>query len=79
MNRKQGLPEFYDGDKELAFGSVYCKIMKPVALCLDVLLSEANAYMGILLPNLKLMKDKGAGLKNDTSIVDGQDELLTGE
>lgn len=68
--RKQGLPAFYEGDKDIL--AQYCKIMKPVALCLDTLQSEENAYMGILLPNLKLMKDQVASLRNDTSIVEGQ-------
>ena len=50
--------------------------MKPVALCLDVLQSEENAYMGILLPNLKLMKDQVAGLRNGASITEGE-ELIS--
>ncbi len=33
----------------------YCKIIKPIVLCLDDLQSEENAYTGILLPNLKLI------------------------
>jgi hypothetical protein len=47
--------------------------MKPVAECLDILQSEDNAFMGILLPNLKLMKDKLTSLKTDTSIKEGQE------
>lgn len=68
--RKQGLSVFYECDKNLL--AQYCKIMKHVAKCLDILQSEENAYTGILLPNLKLMKDQVAGLRNDASIVEGQ-------
>ena len=74
VSRKQGLPAFYEGDKDLL--AQYCKIMKPVAICLDTLQSEENAYMGILLPNLKLMKDQVAALRTDASIVEGQ-ELIS--
>ncbi|KAK4322820.1 hypothetical protein Pmani_006485 [Petrolisthes manimaculis] len=48
------LSAFYEGDKDML--AQYCKIMKPVAICLDILQSGDNAYMDILLPNLKLMK-----------------------
>jgi regulator of RNase E activity RraB len=71
VSRKQGLSAFYEGDKDLL--AQYCKIMKPVAICLDILQSEENAYMGILLPNLKLMKDQVAALRTDASIVEGQE------
>ncbi|KAK4313173.1 hypothetical protein Pmani_015457 [Petrolisthes manimaculis] len=52
------LSAFYEGDKDML--AQYCKIMKPVAICLDILQSGDNAYMDILLPNLKLMKDQVA-------------------
>jgi hypothetical protein len=68
---KQGLgTPFYDNDKDLL--AQYCKIMKPVADCLDKLQSEENAFMGILLPNLRLMQEQLIGLKTDTSIKEGQ-------
>ena len=67
---KQSLPYLYSTDKDLL--AQYCKIMKPVATCLDTLQSEVNAYMGILLPTIKLMKDQVAGLRRDNSIVEGQ-------
>jgi hypothetical protein len=64
-----GLP-FYDVDIDLL--AQYCKIMQPVATCLDILQSEENAFMGILLPNLRLMQEELIGLKTDTSIKEGQ-------
>ena len=67
---KQSLPYLYSTDKDLL--AQYCKIMKPVATCLDTLQSEVNPYMGILLPTIKLMKDQVAGLRRDNSIVEGQ-------
>jgi len=69
--RKQGLPIFYDTDKALL--AQYCKIMKPVATCLDILQAEEKAYMGNFLPTLKLMKDQVASLRTDNSIVEGQE------
>ena len=41
-------------DKEVL--EEYVKVMAPVAVCLDRLQAEENAYMGILLPNLMLLK-----------------------
>ena len=79
VNRKKGLSTFYEGDKELL--AQYCKIMKP-HLLLTALMSCSPRKMGILPPSVKLMKDQVAGLRNDTSIVEGQelhDSLLTGE
>lgn len=46
--------------------------MGSVSKCLDLLQSEDNAYMGILLPNLKLMNDQLQGFRTDTSIEEGQ-------
>ena len=34
----------------------YCKVMKPLANCLDRLQAEENAYLGVLLPTLTLMR-----------------------
>lgn len=34
----------------------YCKVMKPLANCLDQLQTEENAYLGVLLPTLTLMR-----------------------
>jgi hypothetical protein len=72
--RKQSLPIFYDADKALL--AQYCKIMKPVATCLDILQAEEKAYMGIFLPTIKLMKDQVAVLRTDNSIEEGQ-ELIS--
>jgi hypothetical protein len=70
--RRQNLPTFCDTDQALL--TQYCKIMKPVARCLNSLQGEEDrAYMGILLPNLKLMKDQVEALKTDSSIVEGQE------
>jgi hypothetical protein len=69
--RNQNMATFYESDKDLLVQ--YCKIMKPVANCLDILQSEDNAYMGILLPTLKLMKDRVAGMMTDNSIVEGKE------
>jgi hypothetical protein len=69
--RSQNLPVLYDADKALL--AQYCKIMKPVATCLDILQGEDKAYMGILLPTLKLMKDQVEALRMDYSIVEGQE------
>jgi hypothetical protein len=73
--RGQNLPTFCDTDQALL--TQYCKIMKPVARCLNSLQGEEDkAYMGILLPNLQLMKDQVEALKTDSSIVEGQ-ELIS--
>jgi hypothetical protein len=72
--RRITLPSFYDADKTLL--AQYCKIMKPVANCLDILQGENKAYMGIFLPTLKLMKDQVAALRTDITIVEGQ-ELIS--
>ncbi|KAG0730278.1 hypothetical protein GWK47_028558 [Chionoecetes opilio] len=34
----------------------FCKVMKPLANCLDRLQTEENAYLGVLLPTLTLMR-----------------------
>lgn len=39
--------------------------MTPLAICLDKLQAEDNAYMGCLLPNLMVMKDALLKLKQD--------------
>ena len=54
--RGQDLPTFNELDRELL--AEYVKILKPVATCLDVVQSDDKAYMGVLLPHLRLMKDK---------------------
>ncbi len=70
--RRQNLPTFCDTDQALL--TQYCKIMKPVAGCLNSLQGEEDrAYLGILLPNLQLMKDQVEALKTDNSIVEGQE------
>ena len=66
----KGLSVFHEGDKALL--TQYRKIMGPIVKCLNVLQSEESSYMGILLPNLKLLQDQLESLRNDTSIVEGQ-------
>jgi hypothetical protein len=68
---RQDLATFFETDQRLL--SQYCKIMQPVAACLDSLQSEEKAYMGNLLPTLKLMKDRLAALRTDPSIIEGQE------
>jgi len=63
------LSPFCDNDRDLA---QYCKVMAPVAECLGILQSEENAFMGILLPNLRLMQEQLTSLRTDTSIKEGQ-------
>jgi hypothetical protein len=64
------LSPFCDNDRDLL--AQYCKIMEPVAECLGILQSEENAFMGILLPNLRLMQEQLISLRTDTSIKEGQ-------
>ncbi|KAG0712311.1 Zinc finger BED domain-containing protein 4 [Chionoecetes opilio] len=45
---------FDDQDKQVL--QEYCKVMKPLANCLDRLQTEENAYLGVLLPTLTLMR-----------------------
>jgi hypothetical protein len=71
MHRQKMQTTFFDADKALL--TQYCKIMKPVATCLDNLQGEEKAYMGVLLPTLKLLKDSLEALKADNSIVEGQE------
>jgi hypothetical protein len=67
---RQSLSPFCDNDRDLL--AQYCKIMEPVAECLGILQSEENAFMGILLPNLRLMQEQLTNLRTDTSIKEGQ-------
>lgn len=68
--RGQDLQAFTELDRELL--AEYVKILKPVAICLDTLQSEGNAYMGILLPHLRLLKDTLESLKTDATIIHGK-------
>ena len=68
------MTRFFDADKALL--AQYCKIMKPVANCLDTLQGEDKAYMGNFLPAIKLMKDQVTALRTDITILEGQ-ELIT--
>ncbi|KAG0723020.1 hypothetical protein GWK47_043427 [Chionoecetes opilio] len=47
---------FDDQDKQGKVLQEYCKVMKPLANCLDRLQTEENAYLGVLLPTLTLMR-----------------------
>jgi hypothetical protein len=68
--RGQDLQAFTELDRELL--AEYVKILKPVAVCLDTLQSEDKAYMGILLPYLRLLKDQLESLKTDDTIIHGK-------
>jgi phosphoribosylamine-glycine ligase len=52
--KRAAAPVFTEKHKEIL--QEYCKVMMPVAICLDRLQAEVNAYMGILLPYLMLLK-----------------------
>ncbi|QQP56085.1 Uncharacterized protein FKW44_000641, partial [Caligus rogercresseyi] len=56
-------PAFTEDDKEIL--QEYSKVMKPVAICLDRLQAEVNAYMGILLPYLMLLKRELQAIKRE--------------
>src|SRR5678816_4390254 len=56
MEQKPCLPVYNKSDKEVI--AEYIKIMTPIAVRLDMLQEEKNAYVGVLLPNLFLLKDK---------------------
>lgn len=64
--KRAAAPVFTEEDKEIL--QEYCKVMKPVAICLDRLQAEVNAYMGILLPYLML-------LKRDLQVIKREGEL----
>ncbi|KAG0710885.1 hypothetical protein GWK47_021863 [Chionoecetes opilio] len=46
--KRAAAPVFTEEDKEIL--QEYCKVMKPVAICLDRLQAEVNAYMGSSCP-----------------------------
>ncbi|QQP50451.1 Hypothetical protein FKW44_011458 [Caligus rogercresseyi] len=50
---------------------LYGKVMKPVTICLDRLQAEVNAYMGILLPYLMLLKRKLQTIKRESELHPG--------
>lgn len=53
ISRKQSLSAFHDGDNDLFR---YRKMMKFIAICIDILKFEDNTSQGIVLPKLKLIK-----------------------
>ncbi|QQP53364.1 Uncharacterized protein FKW44_005824, partial [Caligus rogercresseyi] len=57
------VPAFTEDDKEIL--QEYCKVIKPVAICLDRLQAEVNAYIGILLPYLMLLKRELQAIKRE--------------
>ncbi|QQP36057.1 Uncharacterized protein FKW44_021033 [Caligus rogercresseyi] len=61
--KRVAAPAFTEDDKEIL--QEYCKVMKPVAICLDRLQAEVNAYMGILLPYLMLLKRELQAIKRE--------------
>ncbi|KAG0719484.1 putative AC9 transposase [Chionoecetes opilio] len=61
--KRAAAPVFTEEDKEIL--QEYCKVMKPVAICLDRLQAEVNAYMGILLPYLMLLKRDLQAIKRE--------------
>ncbi|KAG0718858.1 hypothetical protein GWK47_007454 [Chionoecetes opilio] len=61
--KRAAAPVFTEEDKEIL--QEYCKVMKPVAICLHRLQAEVNAYMGILLPYLMLLKRDLQAIKRE--------------
>src|ERR1700755_3634881 len=55
MEQKPCLPIFNKTDKEVV--AEYIEIMTPIAVRMDMLQDEKNACVGVLLPNLFLLKD----------------------
>ena len=55
MEQKHYLPVFNKTDKEVI--AEYIEMMTPIAVRLDMLQDEKDAYMRVLLPNLFLLKD----------------------
>src|ERR1700755_3565915 len=55
LEQKPCLPIFNETDKEVI--AEYIEVMTPIAVRLDMLLDEKNAYAGVLLPNLFLLRD----------------------
>ena len=53
--QKPCLPIFKKTDKEVI--AEYIEIMTPIAVRMDMLQDEKNACVGVLLPNLFLLKD----------------------
>ena len=56
VEQKPCLLVFKKSDKEVI--AEYIEIMAPIAVRLDMLQEEKNAYAGVLLPNFLLLKDK---------------------
>jgi hypothetical protein len=61
--RPTNIPIFNQTDKEVI--AEYVEIMVPVARRVDMLLDEKNAYTGVLLPNLYLLKDNLEGMQRE--------------
>src|SRR5678815_3181316 len=55
MEKKPCLPVLNKSDKEVF--AEYIEIMAPIAVRLDMLQEEKNAYAGVLLSNFLLLKD----------------------
>jgi hypothetical protein len=60
------LPLILEEDKEV--WSEYVKVTAPLAVCLDKLQAEEKAFMGCLLPQLRLLKDSLLRLSRDDTI-----------
>ena len=61
MEQKLCLPIFNKTDKEVI--AEYIEIMTPIAVRLDMLQDEKDAYVRVLLPKLFLLKEMQRGAK----------------
>lgn len=55
-------------EEDIEVWSEYVKVTAPLAACLDKLQAEEKAYMGCLLPQLRLLKDSLLRLSRDDTI-----------
>ena len=60
---KNKVAPFDDMDKKIL--SEYLMVMGPVAICLDKVQSETDAYMGTLIPQLSIMRALLQRIKNE--------------
>ena len=63
IEQKPCLPIFNKTDKEVI--AEYIEVMTPIAVRLDMLQDEKNAYAGVLLPNFFLLKDNLVELQRE--------------
>lgn len=63
---KNKVVTFDDMDKKIL--SEYLKVMEPVAICIDKVQSETDAYMGTLIPHLIIMRALLQRIKNERQV-----------